>query len=148
MWNLIKIVIPKIKFEWENFAYSMGYEPDTVNAIEKECNGKLEDCCKKLFQDWLTTGHGRTPKTWQTVIERIKDVDSLVAAAENISVELGSYIVHLDKLASYILSLASGTDMSTNPSTDHEKCEQSHDITGKMVKLSLFVVIFYLLSPF
>ena len=36
--------------------------------------------------------------------------------------------------------------MSTNPSTDHEKHEQSHDITGKMIKLSLCVLAFYLLS--
>ena len=92
MWNLIKIVIPKIKAEWENVAYSMGYDPSTVDAIENECNGNLDKCCKKFFKDWLTTNNGCTPKTWQKVIERIKAVDNLTAAAENISMELGNWL--------------------------------------------------------
>ena len=93
MWNLTKMVIPKIKAEWENVAYSMGYESDTVNAIEKECHGKLDKCCQKLFSDWLTTDHGCTPKTWGKLLERIKDVDELKAAAENISMEIGIHLV-------------------------------------------------------
>ena len=82
MFNLLKIIIPKIKSEWEYVAYSMGYDPVAVDAIEKECNGKLDQCCKKLFKDWLTTNNGCTPKTWEKVIERIKAVDNLAAAAE------------------------------------------------------------------
>ena len=92
MFNLMKIVTPKIKPEWEYFAYSMGYDPGTVDAIENECNGKLDQCCKKLFKNWLTTNNGCTPKTWEKVIERIKAIDNLAAAAENISKELGNWI--------------------------------------------------------
>ena len=95
MWNLIKIVIPKIKAEWEDFAYSMGYDAGTVDAIEEECNGKLDKCCKKLFKDWLTTNNGCTPKTWQKVIERIKAVENLAAATENITKELGNWLDHI-----------------------------------------------------
>ena len=91
MWNLIEIVIPKIKAEWENVAYSMGYDIYIVAAIEKESSGSLDECCKKLFKDWLTTNNGCTPKTWQKVIERIKAVNNLAAAAENISLELGNW---------------------------------------------------------
>ena len=85
MWRLIKTVIPKIKAEWENVAYSMGYDLGTVDAIDKECNGKLDRCCQKLFSDWLATDHGCTPKTWQKLLERIGDVDNLAAAVEKIS---------------------------------------------------------------
>ena len=92
MWNLIKIVIPKIKAEWRYVAYSMGYDVSTVAAIEKESIGNLDKCCEKLFEDWLTTNNGCTPKTWQKVIERIKAVDNLTAAAENISMELGNWL--------------------------------------------------------
>ena len=92
MWHLIKIVIPKIKEEWENVAYSMGYDPSAVDAIENKCNGNLDKCCKKLFKYWLTTNDGCTPKTWQKVVERIKAVDNLAAAAENISMELGNWL--------------------------------------------------------
>ena len=85
MWKLIKVVIPKIKAEWESVAYSMGYDPSTVNAIKKECNGILDGCCQNLFSDWLATDHGCTPKTWQKLLERIGDVDNLAAAVEEIS---------------------------------------------------------------
>ena len=94
MFNLLKIVIPKIKSEWDYVAYSMGYDPGTVDAIENECNGKLDQCCKKLFKNWLTTNNGCTPKTWEKIIERIKAVDNLAAVAENISTELGNWLNH------------------------------------------------------
>ena len=82
MWNLIKAKL-------EDLAYSMGYDPATVEAIERESNGKLDKYCRKLFQDWLMTDHGCKPKTWQKLLERIKDISNLVAAAEKISEELG-----------------------------------------------------------
>lgn len=90
MRKLNKIVTPLIKAEWENVAYSMGYGPSTVDAIEKEAIGKLERCCTKLFKDWLTTDHGCTPKTWKTLLERIKENENLVAAAEKILEKLGN----------------------------------------------------------
>ena len=90
MWNLVKIVIPQIQAEWDKVAFSMGYDFNTINSIERECNGKLDRCCQKLFSDWLNTNHGCTPKTWQKLLEKIKDVDNLVAAEENISKKLGT----------------------------------------------------------
>ena len=83
-------MIPEIQAEWDKVAYSMGYDIGTVNSIERECNGKLDRCCQKLFSDWLSTDHGCTPKTWQKLLERIKNVDNLVAAEENISKKLGT----------------------------------------------------------
>ena len=94
MWNLIKIVIPKIKNQWEHVAYSMGYDPGAVDAIDRQCNRRLDECCENVFKDWLTTNNGCTPKTWEKLIERIKAVDNLAAAAENISTELGNQLIH------------------------------------------------------
>ena len=88
MWDLIKIVIPKIKFEWEYLAYSMQYKIATVKAIKKDCSDSQE-CCKTLFEDWLSTDHGAAPKTWSTLLQKIKDVDNLVAAVDEIKEELG-----------------------------------------------------------
>ena len=95
MWRLIKMVIPKIEAEWENVAYSMGYDPSTVNAIDKGCNGRLDTCCQKLFSDWLATGRGCTPKTWQKLLERIGDVDNLAAAVEKISGNFCMFLVDI-----------------------------------------------------
>ena len=87
MWDLIKIVIPKVKAEWEYLAYSMDYNIATVKATKKDCSDSAE-CCKRLFEDWLSTDHGAVPKTWSTLLQKIKDVDSLAAAVDDIKRKL------------------------------------------------------------
>ena len=87
MWDLIKIVIPKIKADWRDCAYSLGYDIPTVIAIEKDCTDSKQ-CCEKLFIDWLTTEHGVAPKTWCTLLQHIKEVASLFAAADDIKKQL------------------------------------------------------------
>jgi len=87
MWDLIKIVIPRVKANWEYLAYSMGYKANEVKGFKGD--GKdLKEQCRNLFEDWDTTGRGCTPKTWEKLLERIKAVDELTAAAEEIEKEL------------------------------------------------------------
>ena len=87
MRKLIKIVIPKIQADWEDVAYFMDYDISIVKAIKEDFQ-TVEKRCKFLFVDWLFTSHGVTPKTWNKLLERIKDVDSLKQAAEAIQREL------------------------------------------------------------
>ena len=86
MWELTKIVIPKIMSEWESLAFCMRYRPEEVEVFRKEQN--LKDCCKKLFTNWLTTGHGPKPKTYQILLKHIKEVEALKAVSEVIEKEL------------------------------------------------------------
>ena len=87
MWNLIKIVIPKIQADWEEVAYSMGYDVAAVKTFKVDCHDGKK-CCRKLFEDWLDSSHGTTPKTWSKLLERIKEVDSLHTASDNIEKQL------------------------------------------------------------
>ena len=87
MHKLNKIVIPRIKSEWKKVAYSMEYKIHDVDAIEKECHHVLEDCCQHLFSKWLRT---KLHRTWRELLDYIKDVDDLVAAAEEIEEKLVS----------------------------------------------------------
>jgi len=87
MWHLTKIAIPKIKSEWKDVALSMEYSFRAVKAIELESTD-LKECCQNLFSDWLETDHGPTPKSWNTLLSKIKEVDSLTTAAEEIELEL------------------------------------------------------------
>ena len=89
MCDLITIVIPKIKAEWEKVAYYLRYDVATVKAF-KEDGCDTEKCCIKLFEDWLTSPHGVTPKTWSKLLERIKTIDSLKTASEDIEKRLKS----------------------------------------------------------
>ena len=87
MWELVDIVIPKIKAKWKDIAYCMRYEGYKVDAIATECHD-LKECCMKLFTNWLSTSHAPTPKTWQILLEHLKRVDELTAAVEQIEKEL------------------------------------------------------------
>ena len=86
MHHLNKIVIPRIKAKWKNVAFSMKYSSLTIEAIERE-SYDLEECCQMLFTKWLSTSHH---PTWKALLDYIKDVDDLVAAAEEIENELYS----------------------------------------------------------
>ena len=87
MWELTKIVIPKIKAHWEELAYSMRYTLGEVEAFKGD--GKdLHDCCKRLLINWLMTGHGPEPKTYETLLIHIKKIEDLVSESEAIEKEL------------------------------------------------------------
>ena len=87
MWDVIKIVFPKIKSEWKYVAYSMRYAPYDVKTFENDALDS-KGSCLKLFTDWLTTSRGITPKTWHKLIEHIKDVEELQNVAESIEEEV------------------------------------------------------------
>ena len=96
--QLNKIVVPRIQSEWEDVAYSMGYNIYDVKAIKKDCHYVLEDCCKCLLSKWLTAS--KHP-TWSKLLEYIKDVKNLVAAAEEIEklvlgIKLASQLIVYD----------------------------------------------------
>ena len=87
MWELTKIVIPKIKASWMEFAYCMRFTVHEVKMYEKESKSSKE-CCIKVFEEWLNTGRGPSPKTYQTLLKYIKEVDELTATSEVIESEL------------------------------------------------------------
>ena len=78
MRELISIVIPKIKPQWESLAYCMGYNIQEVRGFKTN-----KDCCISLFDNWLSTNHGPKPKTYQTLLKHIKKIDELTAAASD-----------------------------------------------------------------
>ena len=79
MWDLISIVISKVKADWKFLAHSMGYSIYDVKAWENDGKDSHE-YCYKLFENWLTTKSGCTPKTWKKLLERIQAVHELNAA--------------------------------------------------------------------
>ena len=87
MWKLIKIVIPKVMAEWRNLAFCMTYDIGEVNAFSKDSQD-VQECCGKLFENWLSTSHRPVPKTYKTLLNHIKEVDKLSGAYEEIEKEL------------------------------------------------------------
>ena len=64
---LNKIVVPRIKAEWKDVAFSMGYEPHDVDAIDQDFRN-LKQRCQYLFADWL--GKNRDP-TWKALLKYV-----------------------------------------------------------------------------
>ena len=100
MFQLTEIVVPKIKAEWDSLAYCMGYTTQEVNGFKKDGQNSAE-CCKNLFGNWITTGHGPKPKTYQTLLKSIKKINNLAAASEAVEKELieGKRQQHIAMLA-------------------------------------------------
>ena len=91
MRDIIKIVIPKIKAEWRSVGYCLGFEYYIINGIERD-NADIRARCEKLIETWLNTSHGCDPKVWKTLINRIKEVEDLIAVTEKIEIDLASQI--------------------------------------------------------
>ena len=82
-------MIPNIKASWKYIAYALKYDIQPVKAIGKNNQNDVKECCLELFEDWLTTDHGVKPKTWSTLLARLKTVEELSAAVEVIEEKLG-----------------------------------------------------------
>ena len=81
MFDLSKVVIPKIMEEWEYVAEAFRYDLDTIEAIKDRGGGDAKKCCREFFKDWLKTDHGNRvgPKLWSTLLDVLNEVDEITA---------------------------------------------------------------------
>ena len=69
---------------WKDVAIqSLCYDVSIVDAIEKDYDSDPERC-RCLFQDWLTTENGVTPKNWEKLITQLREVEELADVADEI----------------------------------------------------------------
>ena len=89
MWMVNKFIVRQIMSYWEDVAFnSLHYDIPAVKGIEAKHKGDPEKCCKELFKDWLSTENGIGPKTWETLLKQLKEVDELAASIDKISKQL------------------------------------------------------------
>ena len=84
MHHLNRIVVPKVSAEWEDIAYALQYDIPTVEQISGKHNDNPIKCCKELFKNWLATDNGAKPKIWQTLLDRLKEVENLQSGTDDI----------------------------------------------------------------
>ena len=79
MFDLSKIVIPKIMNRWEYIADALYYDLPVIETIKEKKRGDPKECCRELFRNWLITNNGADagPKVWSTLIDRLKQVDEI-----------------------------------------------------------------------
>ena len=88
---LLRFVIPRIAFMWRTVAYFLDYEINTIELIVEKCRGDPEKCCEELFRNWLSTNNGVKPKTWTTLMTRIREIGQLGMAISEIERDLSNF---------------------------------------------------------
>ena len=91
MFDITKIVIPKIMNEWEDIADALRYDLATIKAIKNKEREDPKKCCRELFRDWLMTNNGAKagPKVWSTLLDALKELDNISAdITEDITAEV------------------------------------------------------------
>ena len=84
MHDLNRIVVPKVSAGWEDIAYALQYDIPTVEQISERHKEIPTKCCKELFKNWLKTDNGAKPKTWQTLLDKLKEIEELSGVTEGI----------------------------------------------------------------
>ena len=85
-WRLERNVVPQIMTHWKDVAHHLlHYNVSKIKAIEESCASDLKRCCLELFKDWLTTENGVGPKTWETLLTQLKEVEELTDKVEEIT---------------------------------------------------------------
>ena len=81
MFDLNKVVIPKIMNKWQYVAEAFHYDVTTIETIKERGCGDEKQCCQEFFKDWLTTDHGAKvgPKVWSTLLDTLKEVNVISA---------------------------------------------------------------------
>ena len=88
MKDLIIIVIPLLKAEWEDVAFILNYKTPSIDGIKESNRNDPKKCCRELFKNWLETNHGVSPKTWGTLLNTIAESGDFTKTAEDILEQL------------------------------------------------------------
>ena len=98
MFDITKIVIPKIMNQWEYIAEALRYDLAIIEAIKVKEGRDPKKCCREFFKDWLMTNNGAKagPKVWSTLLDTLKKVDEI---ASDITEDIIAKVKQLKKLA-------------------------------------------------
>ncbi|XP_065900605.1 uncharacterized protein [Dysidea avara] len=88
MGDLNVIVVPRIMAYWEDVAFALRYKIPTVTGIRETCHTDPKKCCQELFKDWISTENGVSPKTWSTLLNKLKQVQELFSVTKEIRREV------------------------------------------------------------
>ena len=84
MHDLNRIVVAKVSAEWEDIAYALQYDIPAVEKINEKHSRNPTKCCKELFKNWLSTDNGAKPKIWETLLDKLKEIEELHKETEDI----------------------------------------------------------------
>ena len=85
---LVKLAIPEVAAHWDTLAHALHLKKTRVDIIKRNHPNNVEKCCEEMFAHWLATEEeGIGMKTWEVLLNTLKDID-LIAAAGQIEMKL------------------------------------------------------------
>ena len=66
-------VMELVAAKWEKVATRLHFDGAHISRIRQDSHLQAESACRIVFTEWLQ-GKGREPKTWNTVIEVLKEM--------------------------------------------------------------------------
>ena len=87
---LHEIVVPRIAADWSMVADYLEYELEYKRLFREKGRDDPQKCCVELFENWLTSDRGISPKSWSKLIEVLREIKSLKATTEKIVKDLAA----------------------------------------------------------
>ena len=85
MKHLHELVIPKIHSHWKKVAATFGYSQETIEMMDEKWNGvNAIQCCEDLLRDWLCKEDSSHSRSWEVLINNLKQVQQLIAPVKRI----------------------------------------------------------------
>ena len=77
-------VVPFVAAQWEAVADYLLVSLEKRAAIASSERGRVEVCCRELFNQWLQqlSGTGSLPRTWGTVLDVVREAVGLEVAKQ------------------------------------------------------------------
>jgi len=83
------IIVPKVSAYWHVLLYNLEYDIAFKKELEKKHKGDPRQCCTALFEDWITSSRGISPKNYDKLLKVLDCVPELVGATTEIRKLLG-----------------------------------------------------------
>ena len=72
-------VIKSVAHQWDELAIALHFDHEEKSAIQRNTHFQVEAACEEVLGEWLNGGH-RTPVTWETLLEALRDCEFIVLA--------------------------------------------------------------------
>lgn len=84
MIDIVKTIGYQVDAKWKHFGTFLHINPELMNAVNKNNFGDTADCMLDLVSKWVThhEGTGNLPRTWQTVVDVVRDTGFRQLASE------------------------------------------------------------------
>ena len=72
---------------WNEVAYALDFDINFVKTL-RGTGQNPKKCCQQLFEDWLSSSNGASPKTYSTLLSKLCEVEELAGVIEDIVKEV------------------------------------------------------------